>query len=59
MHIRWQGGATESIEVELPQKSHEKWRHSPELIEQVRQLALTMTDQQIVEQFNQMRIENQ
>ncbi len=54
LHIRWQGGATESIEVELPQKSHEKWRHSPELIEQVRQLALTMTDQQIVGQFNQM-----
>ncbi len=54
LHIRWQGGATESIEVELPQKSHEKWRHSPELIEKIRQLSLTMTDQQIAEQFNQM-----
>ena len=54
LHIRWQGGATESIEVELPKKTHEKWRHSPELIEKVQKLALTMTDQQIVEQFKQL-----
>jgi DNA invertase Pin-like site-specific DNA recombinase len=54
LHMRWQGGATESIEVELPQKSHDKWRHSSETINEVKQFAVTMTDEQIVEKFNQM-----
>ncbi len=53
LHIRWQGGAIESMEVELPQKSHDKWRHSPEHVTQVRELALTQTDNQIAETLNQ------
>jgi len=53
LHIRWQGGALEDIEVSMPQKCSDKWRHSPEIIERIRELALTMTDKQIVEKFNQ------
>lgn len=53
LHIRWQGGALEDLEVPIPPKSSDKWRHSPEIIERVRELALTMTDKQIVEKFNQ------
>lgn len=53
LHIRWHGGATEHLEIPLPQKSHDKWRHSQELIDTVRQLSNTMTDEQIVDKFNQ------
>ena len=56
LHIRWQGGATEDIAVELPQKAHDKWRHSAEVIQQVKQLALTMTDEQIVKKFKQLQL---
>lgn len=53
LHIRWQGGSLENLEVLIPQKTSDKWRHSPEIIDRVRKLALTMTDKQIVEKFNQ------
>lgn len=53
LHIRWQGGALEDLEVSIPRPSFERWRHSSELIERVRELALTMTDKQIVEKLNQ------
>lgn len=54
LHVRWQGGAIEDLEVGIPEKSCDKWRHSPEIIHQVKQFALTMTDEQIVREFNQM-----
>lgn len=53
LHIRWQGGALESIVVELPQRTQDKWRHSSEIVMRVRELATTLTDQQIVDLFNQ------
>ena len=53
LHIRWQGGATEDLEVLLPKKPQDKWRHPDSLVEQIRQLATTMTDQQIINKFNQ------
>lgn len=53
LYIQWQGGATEEMHVELPPKSAEKWRCSPEIIERVRTLAQSMTDQEIVNQFSQ------
>lgn len=53
LHIRWQGGAIEDLEVILPKKPQDKWRHPNVLVEQIRQLAITMTDQQIVDKFNQ------
>jgi DNA invertase Pin-like site-specific DNA recombinase len=53
LHIRWQGGATEDMTLPLPQKSCDRWRHSHELVDKVKTLAATMTDEQIVTQLNQ------
>jgi DNA invertase Pin-like site-specific DNA recombinase len=53
LYVRWQGGASEELYVTLPRKSSEKWRHSPEIIERVRDLALTLSDQEIANLFNQ------
>lgn len=53
LHIRWQGGALEDLEIHTPRSPFEKWKHSDETIKRVRELALTMTDQQIAEKFNQ------
>ncbi len=53
LQIRWQTNVSEALEVQLPQKSCDKWRHSEEIINRVRQLAITMTDAQIVNQLNQ------
>jgi len=53
LHIRWHGGAIEHLKIPLPQKIHDKWRHSDELINKVRQLSNTMTDKQIIDRFNQ------
>lgn len=52
LYIRWQGGATEEMMVVLPSKSADKWRCSPEIIEQVRLLAQHMKDKEIVEYLN-------
>jgi DNA invertase Pin-like site-specific DNA recombinase len=53
LHIRWQTNATEDLELPLPQKSSDKWRHPQAIIEQVRQLATTMTDIQIANTLNE------
>lgn len=53
LHIRWQTNATEDLEVQLPQKPCDKWRHSEDTINQIRLLATTMTDAQIVDLLNQ------
>lgn len=52
LHICWQGGATEDLEISLPKKTQDKWRHSDSLVEQVKQLAISMTDDEIVNKFN-------
>ena len=53
LHVRWQGGAVEILEVPLSLPTYEKWKHSDEIIEKVRDLALTLTDREIVAKFNQ------
>lgn len=53
LHIRWQTNATDDLEVQLPQKSYDIWRHSEDIINRVRQLSVTMTDAQIANLFNQ------
>lgn len=53
LHIRWQGGALEDIEVPIPLRPYEKWKHSDEIINRVRELAITMSDVQIAEKFSQ------
>ena len=53
LHIRWQGGGVEDIDVILPEPLcyGNKWKHSGEIISRVRKLSLTMTDKQIAERF--------
>lgn len=46
LHICWQTGATEDLEVQLSHK------HSEETINRIKQLAITMSDKQIVNQLN-------
>lgn len=55
LHIRWQGGGVEDIDVILPEplRYGNKWKHSGEIINRVRELSLTMTDQQIAKKFCQ------
>lgn len=53
LHIRWQTNATEDLEVQLPQKSYDRWRHSKDIVDRIRQLSTTMTDEQIINLFNQ------
>ena len=53
LQIRWQGGASEEIIVEIPPSAPDKWRHSPQIVERVREMAKTLTDQQIAAQFNE------
>ncbi|WP_353281093.1 recombinase family protein [Wolbachia endosymbiont (group B) of Horisme vitalbata] len=53
LHIRWQTNATEDLEVQLPQKICDRWRHSEDIIDRIRQLSTTMTDEQIVNLLNQ------
>jgi len=52
LHLRWQGGATEDLQIIIPAMNYEKWRHPKELIERVKELAEYMTDEDIVEKFN-------
>jgi len=52
LHIRWQGGACEDIIVNLPPKSYDKWRYPQQFVDEVRELAGNLTDDQIVELFN-------
>ena len=53
LHIRWQGGAIEDLEAFIPQNSYDKWRHPVELIDKIKQYAVSMTDKQIVQELNQ------
>lgn len=52
LQIRWQGGALEELSVCRLKPSHEKWKHSPELVKRVKKLASSMTDNEIAEVFN-------
>jgi hypothetical protein len=53
LQIRWQGGALEEMLVEIPPNAPDKWRHSPETIKRVRDLAKTLNDNQIAACFNE------
>lgn len=54
MHIRWQGGACSDVHVDLPRPRHEAIRYPEPIIARVRELALTLTDLQIVAEFNRL-----
>ncbi len=53
LQIRWQGGSLETIFVSIPMKVTEKWKPSPELIEDVRYLGKNLSNKEIAEHFNQ------
>ena len=53
LHLRWQGGATEDLVVELPLKAADRWRYPEALVNKVRQLAQQQTDPQIALALNQ------
>lgn len=51
--MRWQGGATEDLVIELPLKTADRWRYPEALVNKVRQLAQQQTDPQIALVLNQ------
>lgn len=53
LHIRWQGGAIEDLHLTLPLPAPEKVRYSQSVVNQVRSLALSLTDPQIAATLNQ------
>jgi DNA invertase Pin-like site-specific DNA recombinase len=53
LHIRWQGGACETLAVDLPLRIMDRFRYPHETVERVRRLAETLSDKQIAETFNQ------
>ena len=53
LHLRWQGGATEDLGVQLPLKAADRWRYPEALVNQVRQRAQQQTDPQIALALNQ------
>jgi hypothetical protein len=52
LQIRWQGGINEELTVDLPRRSSDRWRHDEALVERVRKLALTLSDAEIAQRFN-------
>jgi len=52
LHLRWQGGACEDIEVRPPPKAADQVRYPDELVQHVRELARELTDEQIAEALN-------
>ena len=52
LHIRWQGGATETIELRLPPNRAEALRYPDAFVAQIRALAATLDDDEIVAKLN-------
>jgi DNA invertase Pin-like site-specific DNA recombinase len=52
LHIRWQGGATENITVDIPPLAHEMYRCPQTIIEKIGCLAKTLPDLAIVKELD-------
>lgn len=52
LHLRWQGGATEDIELRLPLSYSDQLRYSDEFVDKIRQLAVNLSDKEIAEVLN-------
>ena len=52
LHIRWQGGACETIAVALPPRIQDRIRYPAEVVERVRRLAETQNNEQIARTLN-------
>ena len=53
LHVRWQGGACEDIPLRLPPRACDQFRYPVEVVEEVRNLAKDLPDDQIVAALNQ------
>ncbi|MGH8220018.1 MAG: recombinase family protein [Steroidobacteraceae bacterium] len=54
LHIRWQGDACNDVHVDLPRPRAEAIRYPEPVIAHVRELARTLTDQQIVAELGRL-----
>lgn len=52
LHVRWAGGACEDISLELPARMCDRLRYPQELIDEVRQLAVSLRDEEIADVLN-------
>ena len=52
LHVRWQGGACEDIEVTLPDNIADRLRYPEEIIDRVRELARERTDEDVAAALN-------
>jgi DNA invertase Pin-like site-specific DNA recombinase len=52
LHVCWQGGHCEDLQVELPRSTAERWRHSDALVQRVRELAQNYSDDEIAVTLN-------
>src|SRR5881296_1668376 len=52
VHIRWQGGACSNITVQLPPNIAERLRYPVAVVDRVRDLAHSLLDAEIADQFN-------
>jgi hypothetical protein len=52
VHIRWQGGACTDLSVQLPPNIADRMRYPSALVDRVRDLAHSLLDAQIADQFN-------
>ena len=53
LHVRWQGGACEDLDVTLPPNAADRVRYPDDTVRRVRELAPRLTDAQIAETLNQ------
>src|SRR5205823_6353769 len=56
LHLRWQGGAVEDLEVELPLPPAVRLRYAEAIVAQVRSLAASLTDRQIAASLNEQAL---
>jgi len=53
LHVRWQGGATEDIQCEIPMKIQDRLRYKSQFLSRLRTLATQHTDAEIANTLNQ------
>lgn len=53
LHVRWQGGACEDIQVSLPANIADRLRYPEEVVQRVQELARELPDNQIAETLNE------
>jgi hypothetical protein len=52
VHIRWQGGASTDVAVQLPLNIQDRVRYPSAVVDEVRELALSLPDGEIADRLN-------